>query len=693
MNQRLLRSVVTLVVAGAWIGCGGGQKTGTAVPEKQVKEAVGHPSDSLIPRTVFFGNPDKVGVKISPDGTRLSFLAAVDGVLNVWVGPVDDVTQAKPVTHDQKRPIRMYQWAEGGEHILYQQDTGGDENWHVFSVELATGKVLDLTPFDKVQARIAQISFRHPDEIVVAVNNRVPQLHDLYRVNIRTGDKTLLLENPGFLGFLVDLDLKLRFAIKLTPDGGQEIMAAGDQPGQWKEFMKVGPDDALSTGPIGFDKTGKVLYLWDSRDRNTRALVSQDLTTGATKVLAEDPKADGSGLYLDPTEQTVLAVSFTYEREHWQILDDSVRPDFEKLTQVSDGDANVVSASLDNQKWVVAYNQDNGPVRYYLWDRATQKERFLFVHRADLEGLTLARMHPELIPSRDGLELVSYLSLPPASDPDGDGKPDRALPMVLLVHGGPWARDNWGYNPLHQLFANRGYAVLSVNYRGSTGFGKKFLNAGNHQWGLAMQDDLNDAVKWAIDNGVADPAKVCIAGGSYGGYATLEGLTRDPELFACGVDIVGPSSILTLIASVPEYWKPMLDIFRARIGNWDDPEGKKLLEEASPINHVDRIVRPLLIGQGKNDPRVKRAESDSIVKAMQDRGIPVSYILFPDEGHGFARPENNLAFFAAAEAFLSAHLGGLYQPATADELAGSSIQVITGIEGIPGFRAALPAAK
>jgi dipeptidyl aminopeptidase/acylaminoacyl peptidase len=683
MNKPVLLFAAATV---ALLGCGGAQST-SSNQTKSEAEAVGKPSDALIPRAVLFGNPDKAGVQISPDGSKLSFLAAVDGVLNVWVAPIDDLGQAKPVTSDKTRPVHQYQWAYTSQHILYMQDTGGDENWHVFSVDLATGKTVDLTPFEKVQARLQGLSHRLPYQVLIGINNRVPQLHDVYRFDLRTGDKTLVVENPGFLGFVFDDDLAARLAIKPTPDGGQTIVKAGAEPGKWDEFMAIGPADALTTSPLTFDKSGANLYMWDSRDRNTSALMQVNVASGESKLIAEHARADGSGIHMHPTEGNVLAVSFAYARREWKILDESIRPDIEALGKISDGEAGVSSTSLDNRKWVVTYLDDDGPVRYYLWDRDSQKERFLFVHRKALEGVALAKMHPVMIPSRDGLELVSYLTLPVASDPDGDGTPDQPQPLVLLVHGGPWARDSWGYNPIHQLLANRGYAVLAVNFRGSTGFGKKFLNAANFEWGGKMQDDLLDAVDWAVKGRIAD--KVCIAGGSYGGYAALVGLTRDPERFACGVDIVGPSSILTLISSVPEYWKPILNIFRSRIGNWDDPAGKQMLEDRSPINHVDKIVRPLLIGQGANDPRVKQAESDRIVKAMQERKIPVSYVLYPDEGHGFGKPENSQTFFAAMEAFLSAHLGGYYEPITAEEISASSITVPEGVLGIPGFNAAL----
>jgi dipeptidyl aminopeptidase/acylaminoacyl peptidase len=336
----------------------------------------------------------------------------------------------------------------------------------------------------------------------------------------------------------------------------------------------------------------------------------------------------------------------------------------------------------------VAFLTDDGPVRYYRYDRDANHAEYLFANRSDLDGLPLAPMHPVEITSRDGLTLVSYLTLPPGSDPDGDGRPTEAVPMVLNVHGGPWGRDDWGYDSIHQWLANRGYAVLSVNFRGSTGFGKEFVNAGNRQWGAAMHDDLIDAVNWAVAEKITESDRVGILGGSYGGYATLVGLTMTPEVFACGVDIVGPSNIITLLSTIPPYWAPAMQMFRDRVGDPATEEGRKLLTERSPLTHVAAIRRPLLIGQGANDPRVKQAESDQIVQAMQEKGIPVTYVLFADEGHGFARPENSLAFFAVADLFLAEHLGGRSEPIGGD-FQGSSVTVPHGAESVPGLAAAL----
>ena len=613
----------------------------------------------LIPRDTLFGNPDKAAARLSPDAKHLSYLAPVDNVLNVWVGPVGDPSAAKPVTKDTLRGIRSYFWAYTNKHILYMQDTGGDENWHVYSVSLESGEVKDLTPLEKVNAQIEEVSHRFPNEILIGLNNRDPQLHDIYRVNIGTGERKLMQENKeGFVGFVTDEDYKVRFASRFDPKGGRELLEP-DGKGGWKEFLKIDSEDDLTTSTLGFDKTGNVLYLMDSRKRNTGALATWDLKTGEEKIIAENKKADIGGILSHPTENTIEAVSFTYTREEWQILDPKVQADFDYLHKVDDGELQITSQSLDNQHWTVAFLKADGPVRYFVYDRTPEKKAtFLFTNRKDLEGLPLVNMHSLVIKARDGLELVAYLSLPKGTDTDGDGRPHEPLPMVLDVHGGPWARDDWGYNPQHQLLANRGYAMLSVNFRGSTGFGKMFVNAGNLEWSGKMHDDLEDAVRWCVDQNIADPKHVAIMGGSYGGYATLVGLTKTPELFACGVDIVGPSNILTLLSTIPPYWEPAKQMFKDRVGDFTTDEGKKFLLDKSPLTHVDKIKRPLLIGQGANDPRVKKAEADQIVKAMQEKKLPVTYVLFPDEGHGFARPPNRMAFNAVEEAFLAKFLGG-----------------------------------
>lgn len=641
----------------------------------------------LIPRDLLFGNPDRAGTKISPDGKYLSFLAPVKGVLNVWVGPTDRPDAAKPVTKDTKRGIRTYFWTYTNKHILYAQDAEGDENWHIYRVDLTSGDIKNLTPLKKVAARIQGVSYRFPGEILIALNDRDARYHDVYRLNLESGKRALVQQNEGFLGFITDDDYKIRFATKFTPDGGNSIQQP-DGKGGWTEFLKIPMEDSLTTNVVAFTKTGKAAYVIDSRGRNTGAFTVMDLKTGKQTVLAEDPRCDASGALLHPTERSLQAISFTYDRTRWVFKDLAVKADFDHLAKVAGGEISVTSRTLDDRKWVVAFVMDDGPVRYYLYDRPTGAAKFLFTNRKAQEGLPLQKMHARVLKSRDGLDLVCYLTLPPGSDPDGTGRPARPVPLVLDVHGGPWARDSWGFDAVHQLLANRGYAVLGVNFRGSTGFGKKFLNAGNREWARNMHNDLLDAVDWAVKFKVADPKKVAIMGGSYGGYATLVGLTFTPETFACGVDIVGPSNLVTLLKTIPPYWAPAVQLFKDRVGDHTTEEGKKLLESRSPLTFVDRIRRPLLIAQGANDPRVKQAEADQIVKAMQDRKIPVTYVLFPDEGHGFARPANRLAFNAVMEAFLARHLGGRYEPVGA-AFAGSTITVPAGADGVPGLPAAL----
>jgi dipeptidyl aminopeptidase/acylaminoacyl peptidase len=644
------------------------------------------PAATLIPREIIFGNPDKASVQISPDGKHLAFLAPVNGVLNVWVGPVDRPDAAKPVTFDRKRGIRRYFWAYTNSHVLYMQDKGGDENWRVYSVNLKTDRVIDLTPMDKVAAQVQGVSHKFPNDILVSLNDRDPKFHDIYKINITTGERTLVRENNQFVGFLTDDDFNVRFGQKSTPDGGMEFLEPDGHSG-WKRFALVGQKDALTTQPFGFDKTGKTLYMVDSRGRNTAALKTIDLGSGKERIVGQNNKADIGGLMIHPTEKTIEAYSVNFERNKWTVLDPAVKRDFRYLETVADGDFNVGSRTLDDNQWIVTYMVDDGPVRYYRYNRKQGKAKFLFTNRANLERYTLSKMNPVVIKSRDGLNLVSYLTIPASVKRSGI-KPAKPLPMVLFVHGGPWGRDRWGYHPYHQWLSNRGYAVLSVNFRASTGFGKDFINAGDHEWSGKMHDDLIDAVNWAVASGVAQKDKVAIMGGSYGGYATLAGLTFTPNVFACGVDIVGPSNLVTLLNTIPPYWAPMIELFTTRVGDHRTEEGRSMLREASPLTFVNRINKPLLIGQGANDPRVKQSEADQIVTAMSSKNIPVTYVLFPDEGHGFRRPENNKSFNAVTEAFLAEHLGGRFEPIGRD-FTGSSITVPNGRDQVPGLGAAL----
>ena len=621
----------------------------------------------LISRDILFGNPEKTSPKLSPDGKRLAWIAPdAKNVLQVWirtVGRDDD----KAVTADKKRGIRQYLWAEDNKTLLYLQDADGDENWHIYGVDLASGGVRDYTAFQGVAARLTATDVNFPDEILVSLNVRDKHLHDVYRLNLSTGALVLDTPNPGdVVGFQSDARFQIRAAQVSTPDGGTEIRIRDDAKSPWRSWTKVGPEEILDF--LEFTADGKSAYLISSVGNDTARVVERNLATNAERVVAASPEVDAEGTLIQPRTHVVQAVRFAPGRARWTVTDPSVKEDFDGIAKLSDGDFAVVNRDSQDSVWLVGFTSDHGPVRYYAWNRADKKGTFLFVHQPKLEGLALAAMKPISIQTRDDLTMHGYLTLPV-------GVPPKNLPMVLFVHGGPWSRDVWGYNSYAQWFANRGYACLQVNYRASTGYGKKFLNAGNRQWGLKMHDDLIDAVQWAVKQGFADPKKVAIFGGSYGGYAALAGVTVTPQTFACAVDIVGPSNLKTLIASIPPYWKPMRSMFDVRMGNVDDPKDAELIHNASPLFRADKIVRPLLIGQGANDPRVNQAESEQIVSAIEKNNGKVTYVIYSDEGHGFARPENRIDFNARAEAFLSSCLGGRAEPLTGDKVPGSTAAV------------------
>ena len=617
----------------------------------------------LIPRDVLFGNPEKAGVQLSPDGKHLAYLAPDDkNVLQVWVrtmGKTDD----RAVTKDPKRGIRQYFWAKDGKFLLYMQDKGGDENFHLYATNPETKETRDLTPFEGVKVGGLDQDENFPDQILVGLNKRNKSLFDMHRITISTGDVKLDTENPGnIVSWTSDAAFQIRAATAMNPDGSQDLLVR-DKPGaEWKK-IKHWPNEEEGSA-AGFGKDPNTLYIIANDNANASRLLKLDLGTMKETVLAEDKEYDVSGAMIDEKRRVPLAVSFTKAKTEWKVLDDSVKADFDFLTKFRRGEFRVSSKTTDDKKWLVAYVTDDGPVSYYVYDRDAKKADFLFVNNTKLAKYKLAQMEPIEFKAKDGLAIHGYLTKPV-------GVEAKNLPTVLLVHGGPWARDAWGLDPMAQWLANRGYAVLQINYRGSTGYGKKFLNAGNREWAAKMHQDLIDGKEWLVKQGVADPKKVAIMGGSYGGYATLVGLTFTPDEFACGVDIVGPSNIATLIKSIPPYWKPLRGIFDKRVGNIDTEE--KFLEERSPLAKVNYIVRPLLIGQGKNDPRVKQAESDQIVKAMRDNGKEVQYVVYPDEGHGFARPENRLHFFAVSEEFLAKHLGGRAEPV--GEIKGSSGEI------------------
>jgi dienelactone hydrolase len=611
---------------------------------------------------VLFGNPDRVSPSVSPDGRLLGYVGPLDGVLNVWVEPLDGSAPARAVTKDADRGVRTYAFCHDDRSLLYLQDTAGDESWRLYVLDLQTGDARLVTPERGVQAQILGHNRWHPHTVLVGLNDRDAQVHDVHRLDLRTGTLTKEVDNPGFLGWLIDTELQVRGGAAMRPDGGVVVSlraggatghaAGGEAADGWEPYLEIPAEDAATTDVLGFSRDGTALLLLSSIGANAARLVRRDLATGTETVLAEDADYDVSGVVLDP--QTLLPQAVTYEKERQEIvlLDQALAPDLERLRSLGDGDLSIGRREREDRLWLVSVAPSDGPVDYWLYDRAGGDVRFLFPHRSDLREHTLAPMEPFALVTRDGLRVHGYATFPP-------GVPRRALPAVLVVHGGPWARDFWGYDPEAQWLANRGYACIQVNFRGSTGYGKAWLNAGDRQWGRAMHADLLDAVEHVVAQGWVDRDRVGIYGGSYGGYAALVGAAFTPEVFRCAVDLVGPSNLLTLLGSLPEYWKPMIAHMHRRVG--DPGTDADMLWERSPLSRVQDIRIPVLVAQGANDPRVKQAEAEQIVGALRDKGLPHSYLLFDDEGHGLAKPANRERFYAAVEPFLAEHLGGRIQ--------------------------------
>ncbi|MBD1878753.1 S9 family peptidase [Coleofasciculus sp. FACHB-T130] len=606
----------------------------------------------LIPREILFGNPERTSPRLSPDGKYLAYIAPDEkNVLQVWlrtVGQEDD----RQLTADKKRGIRIFFWTYNADQLMYMQDSDGDENFHLYAVNIHSNIVRDLTPFQGVKAQPVDLDPKFPDQVLVGMNLKDLQKFDVYRINLANGAVDLYAENPGnVVSWTVDAQFQVRAATAATPDGGSDLLFRETTQSDWETLRHWGPDD--EGGAVSFSEDGKTLYISGSHDANASRLIAFDVTTREETVIAEDPQYDLGGIVIHPITRVIQAVSFYKEKQEWQVLDQSIAADFEAIAQIRPGEFGISSRDLADKNWLVAFLTDDGPVYYYAYNRDSKTSTLLFSNKPVLEGLSLASMQPISYQAQDGLTVHGYLTTPV-------GITAQNLPTVLLVHGGPWARDTWGYDPQAQWLANRGYAVLQVNFRGSTGYGKAFVNAGNREWAGKMHDDLIDAVNWLVQQGISDPQKIAIMGGSYGGYATLVGLTFTPDVFACGVDIVGPSNLITLMQSIPPYWEPLKANFYYRVGNLETEE--EFLKSRSPLFFVDRITKPLLIAQGANDPRVKQAESEQIVEAMQKANKPVEYALYTDEGHGFARPENRLHFYAIAEEFLSKYLGGRCEP-------------------------------
>ncbi len=640
----------------------------------------------LIPRSVLFGNPDRGQVRLSPDGQYVSWLAPVGGALNIWVAPIDDMANAKPVTQEKKRGIYRHRWGYDSRYVLYRKDKDGDENYHIYATDIVGGTTRDLTPVkDGVRATIEARSAQYPNRIIVGINERDPAVFDLYMVDVNTGERSLLKINPGYAGWVIDQSLTPRYGYETPKTGGARIV---DFDGN--TFMDIPIDDYLTTEIIGFDASNRYLHALDSRGRNTSALVRIDTQDGAVTTLAQDSKADVQRMILHPKTNEPLAYSVEYMTEKWEMLDPELSADFDFLTGRFNGAMRIVSKTDDLSKFIVYSSEPDKPSRYYTYDKKSGSVDYLFSTRPDLQKVKLQPMHAIEIKARDGLPLVSYLTLPTGSDADGDGRPEKPVPLIVSVHGGPWGeRDKYSYDPSAQWLANRGYAVLSINFRGSGGFGKAFLNAARRQFAGEMHDDLIDGVNWAIAERIADKNKIGITGGSYGGYATLVGLTFTPDVFACGAARVAPSNLVTLIESFPDYAKPYLDSdWYKFVGNPEIAAERSDMLQRSPITRIDAMKSPLLISHGANDPRVTKAESDTIVKKMEEKNLTVTYANFPDEGHGFSRPENVAANYAVTEHFFAKCLGGRAEP-FADVFDGSSIEILSGLSYIDGLADAL----
>jgi dipeptidyl aminopeptidase/acylaminoacyl peptidase len=615
----------------------------------------------LIPRTVLFGNPERTFPRLSPDGSRLAWIAPHDGVLNVWIAPLRadpgrgdavDWAAAQVVTDDRDRGIRMFTWAHDARHLLYIQDTGGDENWRLHDVNLETMQRRDLTPFPGVQVQLIAGNKKFPTEVLIGLNRDNPQLHDVYRLDLLTGDLTLVEKNPGFAGWVADEELAVRGAFAPLADGSMNLMVRDQAGTEWRELLSIPADDVTTTDVVGFSEDGQSLLVITPLEANTSRLLRVDVTTKAIEVLAEDPEADVDGVVLHPDTLEPQIVTVVKDRTEFIVLDPAIEADLKAVRALHPGDPSISGREHANSPWLAAFTNDAGPVAYYVYDPAAHTGRFLFDARPELNRYQLAAMEPFSFTSRDGLTIHGYATFPPGVD-------RRDLPAVLDVHGGPQVRDEWGWNPEAQWLANRGYLCVQVNYRGSTGYGKDFVTAGDHEWGAKMHDDLIDAVDYIVGQGWAARDNVAIYGGSYGGYAALVGAAFTPDVFRCAVDIVGPSNLKTLLETIPPYWAPMIAQLYKRVGN---PETEAdFLWSRSPLSRAGDIRIPLLIAQGANDPRVKQAESEQIVAALKDAGIDYEYLLFPDEGHGFAKPENRLKFYAAAERFLARYLGGRFE--------------------------------
>ncbi len=637
---------------------------------------------------------------LSPDGRALAWVAPHEGVPNFFVAETASPSEARPLTRFTTSGVRatdvsgqvMYRWHADSKHLLFPKDDGGDENFDLYIAGVETGDVRNLTPIPDKRVSLVAYGAAKPDEALIAVETFGQLDPEVYRLDLSTGERTLVQANPdpgagSFIAFLGDHDLGVRLGLRFSAGGGLELLARRGE--EWALLYSVAEEDlpafssASAQNAIRMSADGTTLYLYDAEGRDTAALVALDLDTGEVTALASDERVDVGGVLFHPTTVVPEAYATNWTRTRWTALEESLEADFEVLDGLAEGDWQVISRSDADDLWVVQHMASHEPTVFHLYERPEKQATRLFTATPQLEGLDLSPMHPFVVTTDDGFDLVSYVALPPWSDPDGDGRPSEPVPAVVFVHGGPSdERAQYAFGPVVHWLANRGYAFFYVNFRGSAGFGKAYMNAQRGEWGGRMHQDVVDQVEWAVAEGIVLPDRVAIFGGSYGGYETLVGMTMTPDVFACGVDIVGPSNLEIYMP----HWDP--DRMGKVIGDPRTEEGLALLRARSPINFAHQTKHPVLIGQGANDSRVPQAQSDTVVERMQDAGAEVTYVVFPDEGHGFAKPANSMAFFAVTEVFLGECLGGRYEPL--ESLPdGTSMQVPVGAEWIPGLAEAL----
>jgi dipeptidyl aminopeptidase/acylaminoacyl peptidase len=617
----------------------------------------------LIPRQLLFGPPEKFSPHISPDGTMFAYQRPdAKSVMNIWlknIGKDDD----RMITNARKGELDGPTWQWDNKHILYSQDNDGDENFHIYQTDINIKLTRDLTPFLGARANILAMEPKYPNTLLATINIRDSKFDDVYRIDTSSGAVDLDTVNTGDVSsWAVDDDLNVRAATAKTKEGKTEIRVRNSVSDPWRTIMTWGPEENGSI--MGFTPDNHQLLIKTSVNANTARLISLDIATNKQTVLAEDPKYDADAVALDPSTHELEAVSFVREKREWQPLSESVKVDYDELKKI-DGEFTLGTRDLKNRKWIVCVSSDITPSTYYLYDRDKKSTELLYCSRPNLGQYQFSKMQPIAVTARDGLVLHGYLVLPAGVEP-------KNLPTVLSVHGGPWVRSAYGFYGNAQWLANRGYAVIMINYRGSTGYGKKFMNAGDHEWANKMQEDLIDTKRWAVDKGYTDPKRVCIQGHSYGGYAALVGATFTPEEFKCAIDSSGPANLVTLLKSMPAYWEAERALIYRRVGN--PVTEKEFLESRSPVFKAQNITIPVLIAQGANDVRVKKAEADQIVSAMRKNKKEVVYMVFPKMGHGFARNEDYLKFNARVEEFLAQHLGGRAEPPTEAEKSDDLLQ-------------------